>query len=70
MSENNEKQSVVDSLFDVGEAWASHGLKIAESALAASAQTLTSVSKLLGSLSEELQKERRAQSDVIDAPQS
>ena len=70
MSEQNEKRSVVDSLFDVGEAWASHGLRIAESALIASAQTLTSVSTLLGSLSEELKKERRAQSDVIDAPQN
>ena len=68
MSEN--KKAVVDTLFDVGEAWASHGLKIAESALATSAKTLTSVSKLLGNLAEELHKERHAQQDVIDAPQT
>jgi len=67
-----KKETVVDTLFDVGETWASHGLKIAESALVASARTLTSVSKLLGNLSEELKRERESQhsADVIDAPQS
>jgi hypothetical protein len=65
-----KKETVVDTLFDVGETWASHGLKIAESALDASARTLTSVSKLLGNLAEELKREKHAQTDVIDAPQS
>ncbi len=69
MNESNKEQTVVDTLFDVGETWAAHGLKIAESALAASARTLTSVSKLLGNLSEELKHERTSH-DVIDAPQS
>ncbi|HEY1958024.1 MAG TPA: hypothetical protein VGH28_20525 [Polyangiaceae bacterium] len=61
MSEN-KTETVVDTLFDVGEAWASHGLKIAESALTASAKTLTMVSKLLGNLAVELEKERRVES--------
>jgi len=64
----NKNESVVDALFDVGEAWASHGLKIAESALTTSAKTLTSISKLLGNLAGELERERKA--EVIDAPQS
>ena len=67
---NEKKATVVDTLFDVGEAWASHGLKLAESALATSAHTLTSVSKLLGNLSEELKRDRQTQPDVIDAPQT
>ena len=70
MSEGINKESVVDSLFDVGETWAAHGLKVAESALAASAKTLSSVSKLLGNLAQELKHERSAQPDVIDAPQT
>ena len=66
---NEEKKTaVVDTLFDVGETWASHGLKIAESALVSSAKTLTSVSKLLGNLADELKREK--QPDVIDVPQS
>ncbi len=70
MTETKKEETVVDTLFDVGETWASHGLKMAESALNASARTLTSVSKLLGNLSEQLKHERETQHDVIDAPQS
>ena len=66
---NEKKESVVDTLFDVGEAWASYGLKTAENAVAASAKTLEGISKLLGSLSEELKREKR-DSNVIDVPQS
>jgi hypothetical protein len=62
-----ESASVVDTLFDVGEAWASYGLKTAENAVAASAKTLEGISKLLGSLSEELKREQKT-SDVIDVP--
>ncbi len=65
-----KKDTVVDTLFDVGETWASHGLKIAESALSASARTLSSISMLLGTLAAELNHEKNAQSEVIDAPQS
>ena len=66
MNDNPQSpQSIADTLFDVGEAWASHGLKIAESALQTSAQTLTSVSKILGTLAEEL-KRPREHKDVID----
>ena len=43
-----KKETGVDTLFDVGEAWASYGLKVAELALEASARTLTGVSKVLG----------------------
>lgn len=64
----NTNESVVDTLFDLGEAWASHGLKIAESALVTSAQTLTSVSKLLANLAEGLKREAQHHADVIDAP--
>jgi hypothetical protein len=63
----SKKESVVDTLFDVGEAWASYGLKTAENAVAASAKTLDGVAKLLGHLSEELKREKHA-SDVIDVP--
>lgn len=69
---NEEKKetrtAMVDTLFDVGETWASHGLKVAESALAASARTLSGVSKLLGNLADELKREKHP--EVIDAPQS
>ena len=64
---NEKKESVVDTLFDVGEAWASYGLKTAEHAVAASAKTLEGISKLLGSLSEELKREKK-DSGVIDVP--
>ena len=47
---NEKQESVVDTLFDVGEAWASYGLKTAENAVAASAKTLEGISKLLGNL--------------------
>ncbi len=57
---------IVDNLFDVGEAWASYGLKIAELAVATSARTLDNVSKALGTLSESLKKDEKK--DVIDAP--
>ena len=62
---NEKNESVVDSLFDIGESWASHGLKAAESALQASAQTLTSVSKMLGNLAEQLKRPRQ-DANVID----
>ena len=64
---NEKKESVVDTLFDVGEAWAAYGLKTAEHAVAASAKTLEGISKLLGSLSEELKREKKT-SEVIDVP--
>lgn len=62
-----KKDSVVDTLFDVGEAWASYGLKTAENAVAASAKTLEGISKLLGALSEELKREKKTDA-VIDVP--
>ncbi len=65
-----DTDTLVDTLFDVGETWASHGLKIAESALNASARTLSSVSMLLGTLAAELNHEKDANAEVIDAPQS
>jgi hypothetical protein len=68
MNEKKE-ETVVDTLFDVGEAWASYGLKTAENALAASAKTLEGISKLLGNLSDELKREK-SRADVIDVPQS
>jgi len=63
MSET-KNESIVDTLFDVGEAWASYGLKVAESALQASATTLTNVSKLLGTLSDQLKRDEKR--EVID----
>jgi len=63
----SKKESVVDTLFDVGEAWASCGLKTAENAVAASAKTLQGVAKLLGHLSEELEREKQT-TGVIDVP--
>jgi hypothetical protein len=70
MSSEQKESKIVDALFDVGETWASYGLKTAENALAASARTLTSVSKLLGNLAEELKHEQKTDANVIDAPQS
>jgi len=69
-SEKNTQtaKSIVDSLFDVGEAWASYGLRVAELAVGTSARTLESVAKALGALSEQLKKEDEKQ--VIDAPAS
>jgi hypothetical protein len=53
-------------LFDVGEAWASYGLKMAELALNASARTLIGVSKVLGNLAEELNREGDHEKTVIE----
>jgi hypothetical protein len=65
---NEKKESsqtrIVDTLFDVGEAWASHGLKIAQSALETSARTLEGVSKVIGNVAEELKRPKHK--DVID----
>jgi hypothetical protein len=61
---NENKESMVDALFDIGETWASHGLRVAESSLQASARTLTAVSKFLGNLAEELKRDQPK--DVID----
>lgn len=70
MSET-KNETVVDTLFDVGEAWASYGLKVAELALQTSARTLTNVSKVLGSLAVELKREQsHDDATVIDAPQA
>ena len=68
MNESRDKAQtqIVDTLFDVGEAWASYGLKIAELALNASARTLTGVSKVLGNLAEELKHEGEYHEDVIE----
>jgi len=64
---NDKNDTVVDTLFDVGEAWASYGLKIAELALATSARTLTGVSKVLGNLADELKREApEHHADVIE----
>lgn len=62
---NEKKETVVDTLFDVGEAWASYGLKVAQSALEASARTLEGVSKVIGNLAEELKRPEHNK-DVID----
>ena len=62
-----KNETVVDSLFDVGEAWASYGLRVAELALTTSARSLTSVSKVLGHMADEL-KDEQAKKEVIDAP--
>jgi hypothetical protein len=56
----------IDTLFDVGEAWASYGLKVAELALTASARTLTSVSKVLCNLADELKHEQPEHVEVVD----
>lgn len=60
----SENKTIVDTLFDVGEEWASHGLKVAESALQASAHTLESLSRVLGNLAVQLKREDEQQ--VID----
>ena len=57
MNDVKRESSVVDGVFDVGEAWASYGLKVAELALTARAKTLTSVSKMLGNMADELRHE-------------
>ena len=62
---NEKKETVVDTLFDVGEAWASYGLKVAQSALEASARTLEGVSKVIGNVAEELKRPPHDK-DVID----
>ncbi len=64
MNDNNKETKVVDTLFDVGEAWASYGLKVAELALQTSARTLTNASKIVGNLAEELKHEQHP--EVID----
>ncbi len=65
-SQDKAQTQIVDTLFDVGEAWASYGLKMAELALNASARTLTGVSKVLGNLAEELKHENEHHQDVVD----
>ena len=50
------KPSIVDSLFDIGVAWAKHGLKVGQSALETSAKTLHETAKVLESVSTDLTK--------------
>lgn len=66
MNEQKDRTHIVDTLFDVGETWASYGLKVAELALSAGAKTLTNVSKVLGNLADELKHEPSDHPDVIE----
>ncbi len=54
--EKKTAATIVDSLFDVGEAWASYGLKVGQLALETSARTLGGVARTLGALAEGLKK--------------
>ncbi len=55
-AEQPKKSPIVDQLFDVAEAWASYGLKVAGLALQTSARTLENLSKALGELATKLKK--------------
>lgn len=48
--------TIVDALFDIGLAWAAHGLKVAKGALEASGKTLDTTAKALDRLADELAK--------------
>jgi hypothetical protein len=57
VNEGGKKEgSFVDALFDVGLAWASHGLRLAKNALEQSGKTLETTAKTLERLAEELGK--------------
>ena len=54
--EANKPSSIVDAVFDIGLAWATHGLKIAKTALEQSGKTLEMTAKTLERLADELGK--------------
>lgn len=55
-------ERAIDTLFDIGRLWASHGLSVGRGALETSAQTLRTTAELLGELSEKV-SDPRASSD-------
>jgi hypothetical protein len=58
---SEEKQgSLVDTLFDLGLSWASHGLEAGKRALEASAKTLELTAKTLETIGNELGKKSDA----------
>jgi len=65
-------ESVVDAVFDVGEAWAAYGLKVGRMALITSARSLTHAARALDALAKSFEKKDDAthDKDVIDAPAS
>jgi hypothetical protein len=54
--EPKKEGSIVDALFDIGLAWASHGLTLAKNALEQSGKTLEMTAKTLERLADELGK--------------
>ena len=53
---HNPAESIVDAVFDVGEAWASYGLKVSRLALLTSARTLRHTAHALDVISKGFEK--------------
>jgi len=56
VTEEKKQGSIVDAVFDIGLAWASHGLTLAKNALEQSGKTLEMTAKTLERLADELGK--------------
>lgn len=50
------RTSIVDTVFDMGMAWANYGLKVGQQALETSAKSLEQTAKILANVSAELGK--------------
>lgn len=62
-------ETIVDAVFDIGEAWAAYGLKVGRLALITSARTLSHAARALETVQKNLEK-KADESNVVDAPQS
>jgi hypothetical protein len=56
VTEEGKQATLVDAVFDVGLAWASHGLTLAKNAVEQSSKTLEMTAKTLERLAHELGK--------------
>src|SRR5262245_37800585 len=56
----NKTQSVVDAIFDVAEAWATHGLKLAKESLEGSARALERTARAIDTVREKIESKKTA----------
>ncbi len=61
--------TVVDAVFDIGEAWAAYGLKVGRMALITSARTLSHAARALEAVQKNLEKKVDEDQTVVEAPQ-
>lgn len=63
VEEPKKAESLVDTLFDLAEAWAAYGLKVSKTALEGAAQALTKTAGALEKIAQRLEKKEEPQQE-------